>query len=316
VKLKTDWAQGWFYLGLLDYGSNRFDDAIDAFDRFLELNPDLSPALALRGLCEFEVGAYDNSLRDLDAGVKKGAADDPHNAQVIRYHYGQLLAHAGRFEEAFVQYQFFASLQIDDPDLRLGLGLAGTRSQMLPKDVPAPNRPLLEEAGGAAYTFFSGNTDGADTAFNQLFARYPKAPELHFFYATLLFRHGSDLAIEQFRDYLTAVPQDGFAHGMLAFSLMLADRFSEARPEAELAQSEAPTMEMAQIALARSLIETGSKPGTETGDDKRAAVLINRVLEQDPDNLEAHMALAALYSRTGDREDEDRERMVCHILAR
>ena len=316
VNLKSDWAEGWFYLGLLQYRANSYDGAIDAFNRFLELDPDHAPALALRGLCEFESGAYDNALRDLDQGVKKGAADQPQNAQIIRYHYAQLLTRAGRFEDALVQYQFFAAMHIEDPDVLSGLGLAGTREQTLSSEAPAPRRALLQETGAAGFTFLSGDTEGADTQFGQLFARYPKMPELHFFYGTLLFRQGSELAIDQFRAYLAAMPHDGFAHGMLAFSLMLAGRFTEARPEAEQAQSQTPAMPMAQIALARSLIETGSKPGTETEDDKRADALIHQVLSQDPDNLEAHMALAALYSRMGDREDEDRERSVCHNLAR
>ena len=316
VNLKSDWAEGWFYLGLLQYSSDRFDGAIDAFDRFLQLDPDKPPALALRGLCEFEVGAYDNSLRDLDQAVKKGAADDPHNAQIIRYHYAQLLTRAGRFEDAFVQYQFFANLNIKNADLELGLGLAGTRNQALPKDIGEPARDVLEQAGEAGFAFLSGDTETADAQFSQLFVSNPAAPELHFFYAILFFRQGSDLAVDQFRAYLAAMPHDGFAHGMLAFALMLDGRFEEARPEAELAQRQAPDMQMAQIALARSLIETGSKPGTETDDDKRAGALIHQVLEQDPNNLEAHIALAALYSRIGDREDEDRERALCHNLAR
>jgi Flp pilus assembly protein TadD len=67
-------------------------------------------------------------------------------------------------------------------------------------------------------------------------------------------------------------------------------------------------MEMAQIALGRSL--------AEAGDTERATALLNKVLQRSPDNLEAHMALAALYTRTGRREDAYRERMACLGLAK
>jgi Flp pilus assembly protein TadD len=88
---------------------------------------------------------------------------------------------------------------------------------------------------------------------------------------------------------------------------MIAGRYVEARQDAQRALAVAPDMEMAQIALGRSL--------AEQGDTQRAAELLNQVLQRDPDNLEAHMGLAAIYSRSGRREDAYRERKVCLGLA-
>jgi len=171
TRLKPDWAEGWFYQGLLQYSSNNFPGAIDALSHVLELKPGAAPALALRGLSEFETGAYDDSLRDLDEGVKKGAANEPRNEQIIRYHLAQMLARAGRFQDAMLQYQFFASNHIDDPDLLLGLGLAGMRNTTLPKDFPAEGREVVEAAGSAGYVFLSGDSQGADGLFKKLFER-------------------------------------------------------------------------------------------------------------------------------------------------
>ncbi len=302
-QLKPDWAEGWFYLGLLQYSSDAFPTAIDAFNHLLQLQPNAPPAMALRGLCEFETGAYDDALRDLEQGVQKGAANEPRNEQIIRYHYAQLLARAGRFEDAVLQYQFFASHHIDDPDLLLGLGSAGMRNTALPKDIPADGRVLFEAAGSAGYVFLSGDSTGADALFNQLFVRNPTAPNLHFFYGVLLFMHGPDLAIDQFKSEVAVAPGNADAHAILAYALMFASRFAEAQPEAELALAGAPNMEMAQLALGRSL--------AEAGDLKRATEVLNQVLLRDPKDLEAHMALAAMYSRAGRREDAYRERMVC-----
>jgi tetratricopeptide (TPR) repeat protein len=304
--LKPDWAEGWFYLGLLQYSSNSFQPAIQAFNHLLTLQPNAPPAMALRGLCEFETAAYDDALRDLEESVKKGAANEPRNEQIIRYHYAQLLARVGRFQDALLQYQFFAKNQIDDPDLLLGLGLAGMRINSLPKDVPADGRAIFEAAGSAGYVFLSGDSQAADALFQQLFARYPTAPNLHFFYGVLLFMHGPDLAIDQFKAETLVAPSNPASHAILAYSLMFAGRFAEAEPEAELGLSGQPDMAMAQIALGRSLAEAG---------DKRAIEIVDQVLQRDPNNLEAHMALAAYYSRIGRREDAYRERMVCLGLA-
>jgi tetratricopeptide (TPR) repeat protein len=302
-QLKPDWAEGWFYLGLLQYSANQFLPAIEAFNRFLQLQPTAPPAMALRGLCEFETAAYDDALRDLEQAVAHGAANQPRNEQIIRYHLAQLLARAGRFQDALTQYKFFASQHIENPDLLVGLGLAGMRVTTLPRDVPAADREIYQAAGNAGFASLSGDSEQADTLFHQLFARFPATPNLHFFYGFLLFPHDPNLAIEHFQSEVTVAPSNEQAHALLAFTLMIAGRYSEALPEAERAFAAAPDMEMAQLALGRSL--------AETGDLKRGTDLLSQVLRRDPDNLEAHLGLAAIYSRAGRREDAYRERMVC-----
>jgi tetratricopeptide (TPR) repeat protein len=302
-QLKPDWVEGWFYLGQLQYSSDSYPAAIDAFNHVLQLQPNAPPAMALRGLCEFETGAYDDALRDLEEAVKKGAANEPRNEQIIRFHYAQLLARASRFQGALLQYQFFATKNIDDPDLLLGLGLAGMRAPILTKDAPPEARDLLMAAGHAGYVFLSGDSQLADTLFNNLFTQFPKGPGLHFFYGSLLSIHGPELAIPQFQREVVVDPSNFAAHAILAYSLMFAGRFAESRLEAEAALAEAPDNAVAQVALGRAL--------AETGEPQRATELLNQVLKVDPDNLEAHIGLAVVYARTGKKEEAYRERMVC-----
>jgi Flp pilus assembly protein TadD len=259
--------------------------------------------MALRGLCEFETGAYDDALRDMDEAVKKGAANEPDNEQIVRFHYAQLLAHARRYQDALVQYRTLASKHTDDPDVLLGLGLAGMRNPTLPKDIPAEGQELFRAAGSAAYAFFSDDSQMADTQFNRLFTQYPTTPNLHFFYGSLLAMRGTELAIPQFQSEVAIAPSNVSAHALLAYWLMFAGRFAEARQEAELTLAAAPDLELVRITLGRSL--------AETGDFQRAAELLNQALKNDPGNLEAHLAMAVVYARTGRREDSYRERMVC-----
>jgi tetratricopeptide (TPR) repeat protein len=303
VRLKPDWEEGWFYLGLLRYGSNSFPAAIDAFNHLLALKPGVAPALALRGLCEFETAAYDDALRDLEQGVANGALNEPHNEQIIRYHYAELLTRAGRFQDALTQYQFFATQHLDNPDLLLGLGLAGMGVPQLPSEAPSGKKEVLTAVGRAGYLFLSGDSNGADTLFSQLIGQYPMVPNLYFFYGTLLFRHGADHATDTLRREVAAAPQNVSAHALLAYGLMITGHFREAEPEAQIALAASPGMEMAQFTLGHCL--------AEVGDPKRAAELLNAVLAKDPKNLEAHLGLAALYSRTGQREEAYRERKLC-----
>lgn len=307
-QVKPDWAEGWFYLGMLQYSANAYPAAIDAFNHLLTLQPGAPPGLALRGLCEFETGAYDDALRDLEQAVAKGAANQPRNEQILRFHLAELLTRNSRFQDALAQYKFFAAKNIQDEDVLVGLGLAGMRAPLLTKDVPASDREMYQAAGAAGYALLADNSQEADGLFRQLFARYPATPNLHFFYGFLLFPHSPELAIEQFKSEVQIAPANVEAHAMLAFTLMIAGRYAEAQPEAELVVAKAPDMEMGQLALGRSL--------AEIGDAKRGAELLNQVLQADPDNLEAHLGLASIYSRTGRREDADREHKVCRSLAK
>jgi len=302
VQLKPDWAEGWFYLGMLQYSADSYQPAIEAFNHLLTLQPTAVPGMALRGLCEFETGAYDDALRDLDTAVAHGAAKDPRNEQILRYHLAQVLTRASRFQDAQTQYGFFATEGISSADLLVGLGLAGMRIPSLTQDVTAADRDFYQTVGQAGYTELAADTQGADAQFQALFTRYPTTPKLHFFYGFLLFPHAPELAVEQFKTEVALAPSNVEAHAMLAFTLMIDRRYAEALSEAQLALAQAPDMELAQIALGRSL--------AETGDIARGTALLTEVLKRDPDNQEAHMGMASIYAQTGRREDAYREHML------
>jgi tetratricopeptide (TPR) repeat protein len=307
-QLNPDWKEGWWYLGVLQYSSNQYAGAIDAFSHLLQLAPTSVPALALRGLCEFETEAYADSLRDLELAMAHGAASDPRNEQIIRFHLAQLLVHAGRFQEALEQYRFFATNHINAPDLMIGISLAGMRIPSFPKDVPPENRELYQAAGEAGFVFLSGDGDKADDLFAQLLSNYPATPNLHFFYGFLLFAQHPELAVEQFRRELLINPDNEEANALFAFTLVIGGQFAEALEPAKRAYTAAPDMELAQIAFGRAL--------AETGDTKRGVELLEQVIDHDPNNVEAHLGLVSVYSRTGDRERLADEREICRNLAR
>lgn len=307
VQARPDFQEGWWYLGVLHYSANQYPEAIDAFSHLLALSPHAAPAMALRGLCEFETGAYEDSLRDLEMSVAHGAANQPRNEEILRLHLAELLTRAGRFQDALDQYKELAKKNIEDPDVDVGLGLAGMRLSSLIKDVPDSDRPLFEAAGKAGYVSLAGDSQKADAMFHQLFDQYPTAPNLHLYYGFLLFSHDPELAIDQFQKELAIAPNNISAQALLAFSLMIAGHYAEAVPEAEKVLASDPGMEMAQLALGRSL--------GETGDVQRATDMLNQVLKNDPNNLEAHMGLASIYAREGKHEEAYRERMVCVRLA-
>jgi tetratricopeptide (TPR) repeat protein len=303
VTARPGWTEGWWYLTVLEYSTNQYSGAIGAADHLLKLEPHAVPAMALRGLSEFEVADYRDSLRDLETAVQYGAANDPHNEQIVRYHLALDLTRAGRFQDAVDQYKELAQKGVGDPEMLVAIGLAGMHVTSFPAEIGRQSdRALYQAAGGAGYAFLAGDTLQADTLFQRLFTEHPAIPNLHLFYGELLFQHDPELAAEQFQREVTVAPTSD-TEALLAYALVIAGDYRSALAPAQRAWSAAPNMEIARVALGRSL--------GETGDLNRGIQMLEKVLQDDPDNLEAHLGLAALYARAGRREDAHRERMAC-----
>jgi tetratricopeptide (TPR) repeat protein len=267
------------------------------------LTPNAAPAFALRGLCEFEIGEYSQSLSDIQQGISLGAANQPRNEQVLRYHQGLLMTRLGNYEAALNTYGFFAKNDITNPDLFVAIGLAGLRMPLLPKDIAPDQKDLLSAAGEAAFQFMAGKESSATQSFSDLFDRFPQARNAHFFYGYLLFATDPDAALDQFRKELSASPSSADAEVMTAWALLLRNRAAEALPYAQKAAEEQPSNPTAELVLGRSLLETG--------DVDAGMQHLQKVLQMDRNNLEAHLALAKAYSKSGHEEEARRERMLC-----
>jgi tetratricopeptide (TPR) repeat protein len=303
VQLKPDWAEGWWYLGALQYGTGAYPEARDALTHYIELTPTAGPAFAVRGLCEFEIGEYPQSLRDIEQGLALGAANQSRNESTLRYHRALLLTLDGDFESALRDYAFVAKDGVTDPQMILGIGLAGLRTRMLPKDAPAGQRDLYFAAGDAAFRFIAGKDQEGQQKFQDLFQRFPAAANVHYFLGYLLFPKDKDRAVIEFRRELEGTPSNTAAQTMVAWDLLLRNDPGAALPYAEKAAAAAPASPSAQLVLGRSLVETG-----HVNDGMGH---LDTALRLDPDNIEVHFALVRGYSELGRKEDARRERLRC-----
>jgi tetratricopeptide (TPR) repeat protein len=303
VQINPAWPDGWWYLGQLRYGANDYAPAADAFTRYLGLVPNAAPATALRGLCEFELGEDEPSLRDLQRALSLGAAYDSRNRQILRYHEGLLLTKLGRFEEALTAYRYFAREHISNDELLLAVGLAALRIPQFPKDADPSQRDRIALAGNATFLLLSGDNPSASQAFQSFFQRYPSSANAHYTWGYLLYPTDQDAAIAEFQRELAIDPNNAIDHTMLAWALLMDSSPAEALPEAKKAAEEAPTLPMAQLSLGRALLETG--------DVNSATALLEKALALDPGNLEIHIALARAYSESGREDDARRERHAC-----
>ena len=308
VKLRPEWPDGWWFLGLMRYSADDYTSAADALTHFIQLTPDAGPAIALRGLCEFETSDYAQSLKDIQRGIALGAANQPRNGKILRYHEALLLTHSGNFEGALQKYGLLARGKVPNPELLVGIGLAGLRTALMPKDLKADKQDLFMAAGNAAFIFMSGDQKGAQQAFQDLFQRYPNIPNEHYFYGYLLFATDPDQAILEFRRELEISPTNAAAQLMVGWDSLMRNNFSEALAYGKKAVAEEPNLPIAQLVLGRALVETG--------DVKGGIEHLEKELQFDPDNLETHLALAKAYSKSGRKEDARRERLQCLALSK
>lgn len=303
VERSPNSADAWWFLGSLRYAAGEYEPARDALSHYLELTPKAGPALALRGLCEFETGQFPEALQDIQGGISLGAANDPRNEQILRYHEALLLTRLGNYDQALKVYTYFAKNDIHNPELMVAIGAAGLHRPLLPQDITPEQKDLLSDAGDAAYTYLAGNEAAAAQAFQELFRRFPQAEYTHFLYGYLLFATDPDSALPQFKQELAVSPSNVDAGVMTAWALLMENLPTEALPYAQMAATKEPENPSAQLVLGRSLMESGNfNDGVEH---------LKKLLDMDPKNLEAHIALAEFYSKSGHKDEARRERMLC-----
>ena len=301
------WAQGWWFLGNLQYRQNLYAEATDSLSQYIALSPKAVAALALRGLCEYETGALPASLADIQQALSLGAANQPRNAQILLYHEALLLTRLGRFEEALGKYTPFVQQGLTNDDVAVGLGLAGLRITEQPSALSAADLALAAQSGHAAFQLLGGDVPGGRKAFEALYTAYPGRPNLHYFCGYLLLTSDPDAGIDELRGEIAAVPASQPAHTMLAWMLEVRGDYAEALPVAREAVREDPVLSTNQLVLGRALLEN---------DDARGSLgYLNQVVTREPQNLEAHIDLTKAYSVLGRTEEARQERLLSLQLA-
>jgi tetratricopeptide (TPR) repeat protein len=179
---------------------------------------------------------------------------------------------------------------------------------MLPKEIPPEEADLFLSAGKASISTMSGDLEHAQQALNDLAARFPDAPGVHYLRGTFLLVADTAQAVNEFKEELRVNPSNSTAGAMVAWTMLRAGELQTALPYAEKAAALAPSYAIAQFVYGRLLVETGS---VERGIERlRAAETI------DPSFLEPHLSLATAYSRIGRTEEARGERQVSLELSR
>jgi tetratricopeptide (TPR) repeat protein len=186
LDLKPDWAEGWWYLGVLLYDSDQFREAIPALQKVLALAPNAPGSQTFLGLCEFETADYDSALQHLESGFAHDSHTDPQLTRVTAYHLVLLLNRAGRFDRAAEILSSDLSRGAASEQITYAFGLTALHIPLLPAEVDRSKDALIQAVGRAALSCAQGQSAQAVAAFSGLLREYPDAPFLHSVYAAAL----------------------------------------------------------------------------------------------------------------------------------
>ena len=259
VEIRTDWEEGWWYLGTLQYDADHFADAIPALKKVVQLDPALGSAWNFLGLCEFATHDYSNSLQHLQKGQDLGASEDPEVARVARYHLALLLNRSGDFAKAT------AMLTSAFPDqapaeAQVALGLSLLHIPLLPQEVDPSQDALVQAAGVTASIATRKDTARTLDSLRTLLNKYPKVPYLHYAYGIALASVGRDEeALLQQKEEVSISPQSALPYLEISSSELRLHLPTAATHAAEMAVRLAPDSSAAHRALGQSLLAQGEK---------------------------------------------------------
>jgi tetratricopeptide (TPR) repeat protein len=300
LRLKPAWKEGWWRAGSIFYERDRYAEAREAFLKFVAIDRKFGPALAMLGLCEFQLRQYEPALNHLRQGNLLGVGENPELRMVARYH--EAILH-NRFEQFELAYDVMAPLineQPETPDLVFALGLTMLRMAYLPPDAPADKREMVFKAGRATSYLITKRQQEAAREFKELVENYPDSPGAHYAYGVFLLRDNPDVAIEEFRRELRISPKHVHARLQIAFEMIKQGRHAEGAPYAEEAVKLAPDLFATHNALGRILLETGEV--------ERAVNELETAVKLAPESPEMYFALARAYNRANRPKDAERAR--------
>ena len=299
VKLRPDYAEGYWYQGTALYQLDKFQECRDSFRKVTRFSPNNGPAHAFLGLCEFGLKNYDRALEQLMQSRTLGVADKDLGG-VARYHAGIIMTRIQQYSQALQTLGEFAAEGNDNPRIIEAMGIATLRMAMLPTEVPPDRREMVLMAGRGSYMMATRMTDAAGKAFEGLVARYPETPNIHYAYGVFLLIEQPAKAIEEFKRELEIQPNDPESLMQIAYQNLKDSDPASALPWAKQAVDAAPNVFASHRALGEALAGTGDVEG--------GIAQLEIAIRQAPDSPGTHFALAKAYQRAGRANDAAKER--------
>jgi tetratricopeptide (TPR) repeat protein len=292
LKLRPEWAEGWWAVGMLHYEGDRYAECRDALARMTKLDPSAAAGWALLGLCEFRTRQYDGSFEHLKRAhmmVLQGTGSD--FKAIADYHLALLLNRQGAFEVSQAVLISVAPLMRSNTEMMLGGGLACLRMPILPEEIPAANREVVSLAGRVLWDLATKPPADTESDFATLLARYPSFPNVHYLYATYLAAHHPEAAEREFLAELKVSPDSIPSKVGLVLRYLNEQRLDEALRLARQAVAASSDSVGTQLALGKIL--------HARGEEKAALAAFLEAKRLDPASPEIRFNLVTSYRLLG-----------------
>ncbi|HEX9112470.1 MAG TPA: tetratricopeptide repeat protein [Terriglobales bacterium] len=290
LQLQPDWAEGWWYVGTLNYDADHYAEAIPALQSLVALSPQMGPALAFLGLSEFETKDYNKSLSHLQQAHQQGYGDDAELEKVATYHLALLYNWSGEFDKTVDVLRPGIQRGRPPDEIKVALGMALLQIPLFASEVDPGKDALIHAAGEAAALLDAGNFVAAADALQQLVAEYPKTPYLHYAHADALASAGkSEEALRELVEEAKISPRSALPYVRMASLNLELHHANEALPSARKAVLLAPRSSASHEVLARTLKDLGE---AQEAEKERAAA---KKLESNA--AEVDLGQRELYAR-------------------
>jgi tetratricopeptide (TPR) repeat protein len=309
LALKPSWTEGWWSLATIEYDQNRYAEAARAFQRVAALAPANGTALAMLGLCEFELGKDNLALQHLERGKKLGVKSDPDLAKVVLYHEGVLLQRKGSFQAAQDTLEDVCLRGGEGNELSAALGM--TMLRMADRTAPRAETnagKVVLGVGRAECLAGQKKYDEARRAFEGLVRENPQFPNIHYAFGLFLMEiRDVPAGVEAFKREIANEPQHVLARLRIAASLYKEDSRA-GLPYAEEAVKLAPQMGFAHYLYGLLLLDIN--------DYERALPELETAQKSFPREAKLYFALGSAYSRAGRKAEAARARATFERLNR
>lgn len=301
VKLRPDWAQGWWAIGMIEYERDRYPQCRDALTKMVALDAAAAPGWALLGLCEFRTKQYDESFEHLKKAhmlVSVKQAGGP-LLDMADYHLAQLLTRQGAFEVAQEVMVKVALKVRSNPDMMFAAGVMSLRMPILPTEVPEKQKDVVTMAGKAFWDLITQPPVETEADFKALVAKYPDFPSVHYFYGTYLAAHRPEECAAEFLQELRVTPDSVPSRVQLALRYIVEGKLDDALKRSREAVALSPDSVGPQLALAQTL--------HTQGDDEAALAAYLVAKKLDPISPKIRLYLVNTYRALGRIEEMRRE---------
>lgn len=301
VKLRPQWAEGWWAIGMIAYERSQYPACRDALTRMVRLDTSAAPGFALLGLCEFRTRQYDLALPHLKKAhmLVPPSQSGGSLLDMADYHLAMLLTQQGAFEVAQEVMLRVAIRVRNNSDMLFAAGLASLRIPMLPFEVPQDRREVVTMAGKAFWDLATESPETAESSFHALVSAYPNFPNVHYFFGTYLASHHPDQCVPEFLTELSVSPDSVPTRVQLALRYIVEKKLVDALKYAREAVTLSPDSVGAQLSLAEVL--------RAKGDDEQALTAYLAAKQLDPTSPKVRLYLVSAYRALGRVEDMRRE---------